>query len=149
MSKYMTEEDIIEQEQHVCIPDYLYICLHRDSKIPNREQIDDSFKKILTVNDIEYDMNRNGIIYGIYVYFKYVNLKNFGDMLNKMKYGGGLFFLINFKNSIENKEHIYYVRTERTNVMELDSKFRFDYLNWKEYDIITIREFISKMGNLI
>ena len=94
-------------------------------------------------------MNKNGIIYGIYVYFKYVNLKNFGDMLNKMKYGGGLFFLINFKNSIENKEHIYYVRTERTNVMELNSKFRSDYLNWKEYDIITLREFISKMGTLI
>lgn len=148
MSKYMTEEDINQEQEHVCIPDYLYICLHQDNKIPNREQINDCFKKILTVSDIEYDMNKNGIIYGIYVYFKYVNFKKFGDMLNKIKYGGGLFFLINFKNSIENKEHIYYVRTERVNIRELNTSFQSDYLNWKECDITTMIDFISKLGNL-
>lgn len=144
----MTEEDIIQEEEHVCIPDYLYICLHRDSKIPNREQIDDSFKKILTVSDIEYDMNKHGIIYGIYVYFQYVNFKKFGNMLNKIKYGGGLFFLIIFRNSIEYKEHIYYVRTERTNIRELNTNFNSDFLSWKESDITTMCDFISELDNL-
>ena len=93
-------------------------------------------------------MNKHGIIYGIYVYFQYVNFKKFGNMLNKIKYGGGLFFLIIFRNSIEYKEHIYYVRTERTNIRELNTNFNSDFLSWKESDITTMCDFISELDNL-
>lgn len=97
----MTIEDFIEEQQQVLIPDYLYICLYEYCKIPNKKNIESFFENILTVSDIEYDINKNGIVSGIYVYFQYINPENFGSMMKKIKYSGSFVMIISFVNSVK------------------------------------------------
>lgn len=97
-----TVEDFIEEEQQqVLIPDYLYICLYDYCKIPNKKNIEHFFQSILTVSNIEYDINKNGIVSGIYVYFQYINPENFGSMMKKIKYSGSFVMITTFVNSIK------------------------------------------------
>lgn len=144
MCNNMTFEDIMEQKEQVLIPEYLYICIPQYGKIPNRKQIDNCFEDILTISNIEYDMSKNGIIYGIYVYFKYINLKNFGIMINKIMYGGASLISIEFKNSIENREIVYDVMTESMNSRRYVTKGMYGHISsWDTYSVTNMRDLFS------
>tara|TARA_B100000035_G_C20839803_1_gene482521 strand:- start:54 stop:686 length:633 start_codon:yes stop_codon:yes gene_type:complete len=87
-----------EINSKVEIPEYLYLCLYEYSKIPSEEQINTYLDDIIGNLTLQYDTNKNGIVSGIYIYFKSINANNFKELVNQIKYSGSYILCITYKN---------------------------------------------------
>jgi hypothetical protein len=102
-----------EKNEKIEIPEYLYICLYENCKIPSEKQINDTLNEIIGDLTITYDTNKNGIVSGILIYFKSVNLNSFNDLMTQIKYSGSYLCFIKFDNSFDyGRYNLYNIITD-------------------------------------
>ena len=97
-NQIMIEPEYSEMDE----PEYMYIHLTCEKRIPSVKQVHNYMKMFGVVDEIYYDMSKSGVISGIYVYFDFLDAKCHETMiiLSNMKYGGTDTIRLKFKNSL-------------------------------------------------
>lgn len=83
-------------------PDYIYIHLTREKRIPSEKQVRNIMNRYGVIDRINYHLSKHGVPRGIYVYFDSLDTKcrSTLDILSNMIYAGNDTIRIKFKNSI-------------------------------------------------